>query len=312
MLESSLDPILHQSTLQTLAPETTETPLFSTLVGLCQEPAHQPTPYKQQRQQEQNWPLICALLDGIFHNDPTQLEHAIAQVTHHTTTWDALHKKAPQRWLNKVMEGEQLPMMSVVMHIDLRQHNLSLKQLQYLLQHKHLDHVKILRIDEARLSSLAGILLAQSPMLQQLQELYLGYNPELDEMGSAQLFQHGDFSNMQVLSLAGTRFGDESMKQLVGNTTIRQLKHLYLNENTITDRGVNMLSLASNLSTLETLYLYKNEGISEKSAVMLQQRRELGFPSLEVADLSECNVPHTLCQKLAAPPQQNTSKPNFA
>lgn len=309
MLESSLDPILHSSTLQTIEHTPSHQRTFEEhyrrqLIELCEQPLSHPAgSYARLRAEETSWPRICALLDTLTRQHATTLKLATALIQEACTPWSDRSRTAPAAWLERAMSGEEVFELAIVRHIDLGKRSLSLEMLEHLCQQPHLSRISILRLDEAELSSLAGRLLGQHPCLDNLRELYLNHNPDLGNRGVSNLLEQGRFTHLEVLSLAGCNVRDEALFKLCQNDSIQQLTYLDLHDNALTDRGVCVLALSSNLSRLQHLYLYHNQGIADQGARALLHRRDVGFPCLETADLHDCAIKdETLCQKLSLTP----------
>lgn len=308
MLENSLDPILHTSTLQTIEHTPSHQRLFEEryhqkLQELCERPQqYAVNSYARVREEEKCWPLVCALLDTIAREHASALKLAMSLVQTSCAAWSDQVRHAPQAWLERAFAGQTVLELEVVRHIDLRKRVISLQMLENLCKQPSLSRLSILRIDEAELSTLAGRILANHACLDQLRELYLNHNPELGTRGVSHLLEQGRFEHLEVLSLAGCNIEDEALFKLCQNDSIRHLTYLDLHHNALTDRGVCVLALSSSLANLRHLYLYQNPQLTNRSAQALLHRREIGLPSLLDADLHDCSVQDSaLCDKLLAP-----------
>ncbi len=308
MLESTLDSIASTPPLSATSRH---------LLDLCQAPSHMDDEYLRARIEETQWEAICHILDGLSE---AELQGAIDLVNTHCTAWNDAHRVAPAHWLEHIMAGTPCPAMQVVRHVDARGLQISKEMLQNLCNAPSMHHVTSLRLDETKLSSWAGQLLANSALLDNLRELYLNYNPIGDE-ALAHLCEHGRFAAMQVLGLAHTNLGDETLKRIATNITLHQLNTLQLNQNQITDAGLKALAMARHLGNLEQLHLYMNPHITDEGASALRQRRERAFPRLQEVDVYDCAVSDVLSQRLGAsywllhqdeasdPTTQNSSEP---
>lgn len=288
MLESSLDTLP-----AAVAPPRSAT--LRHLIDLCMAPVHIDDTYLRARIEETQWEAICMVLDDLT----VEVDEALTLIEEHCSTWQDTHRRAPIHWIERVMRGEHVSLMRVARHVDVRGVAISEQMLDNLCHATAMQHITIMRLDETKLSTWAGNLLADCTTLASLRELYLGYNNIGDE-AMAHLCEHGRFDALEIFGLAHTHTGDQALTQLAANTTLHRLQTLQLNQNRITDIGLKALAMSRGLGALQHLHLYLNPGITDEGAIALRARRELAFPELQEIDVYDCNVSDVLSQRMSA------------
>ena len=102
--------------------------------------------------------------------------------------------------------------------------------------------------------------------------------------------------NLQSLNLGYNEIGDSGCEIISQSNYLTNLKRLILNECQIKELGVRFLAASKNFRTLEILNLAQNQGITNASADLLSESRDL--PMLKDLDLEGCSLTIKGIQKL--------------
>ena len=143
------------------------------------------------------------------------------------------------------------PHLGSIERLDLCNAHIDFGGMVKLVENTSLTRLQTLWMEDARLPTEAGELLASAPWANQLRELRLAGNP-INDLGWRDLFR-GDFSQLRNLIAYDTGFGESGAIALAESETVNSLLELDIYRTLISDDGCTVLASSRNVLNLRNL-----------------------------------------------------------
>lgn len=226
----------------------------------------------QQTPRRPLWFALCDQLDDLPEHERDEL--ALPYIEAYTRRWPAPWCEAPQRWIERAIDGDMPPFWALVRHLNLNCHYLDSAQVESLLASTLLERVEILNLDSNRAGEKIGEILQHAPALGSVQTLLLGYN-RLTHKDLVALSQ-ARMPSLVQLSLDGNGLEDKLLKPLLAAPWMAQLEALELQQNRLRAAGIRaLLSHTPRITHLRLDHIELGGGLLELHAVPAGQLRGL-------------------------------------
>ena len=175
------------------------------------------------------WEALCEKLDDWKDLDELE-DKIIPELEDDLGQWPMALRITPEYWVERLLEGDYVPQISISRVLDLRCRSLELEDAE---------------------------LLGESPELKYIRHLNLAYNG-LDDQGTRVLVQSEFISNLEILDLAGNSVGVHGVDAICKSEYLESLRHLDLTGNWVDIQAANLLASTESLPKLEVLVLRGN------------------------------------------------------
>jgi hypothetical protein len=170
------------------------------------------------------WGALCARLDELPEQERDEM--ALPYIEGHTRRWPAAWCEAPQRWIERALDGEMPPFWELVRHLNLSCHYLDTAQVEALLGSTLLGRVELLNLDSNRAAESIGRTLAHAPALDAVEELRLGYN-QLERAAIASLAA-ARLPSLRRIALDGNPIDSKALTPLLEAPWLAQIEGIEL------------------------------------------------------------------------------------
>ena len=174
------------------------------------------------------WGRLCELLDQF---DPARLDDmVIPYVEGSAARWPAELRVAPESWVLRAIEGEELLFWSIVRKIDVSYHYLDASQILELIQSERLERVELLDLSSNRIGAAGARALTDAEWMRSVQWLGMGFNA-IGSAGAIALADAGHLDGVEYVDFESNELGDHGVRALSGAGWFSRVKDLSLKRN---------------------------------------------------------------------------------